>query len=352
MSMKSLSSRSVRAADHASLRTLRARNPGPYILVPSLSSRESARPFTFSTQATASTMGNASPEPSSIASSAPKLAILDVMKQAWGCIVRNFWSMAFIFALCDLLQFGLHRISHRLTNEVSVMLFSGRGVSADAIGTTTRRALFDEFDPRLNVLFDFDDNELCFSPTYHLLSAGNMWWLSNDPTIMNFSTGYQPTSLVFFLLMVKPRSPSNFPHRVPLSPYDSASSPLPLSQPRSPQFPINLLIRSLSFGAAVLALEREAAAPAVPADGTPAPKKKLFAGLREGVGRVWGLRGELAAMAKRIVWVELVVSLQVRGEHVSGTCLATRRGMNLTDLRLYSVLPYSTPLDNTLPGMI
>ncbi|EFN58483.1 hypothetical protein CHLNCDRAFT_140505 [Chlorella variabilis] len=75
---------------------------------------------------------------------------------------RNLWPLLTAHAIADAAVFLLHRISHRATNEAAVAFLLGGALSPAAIG--------------------------------------NMWWLSVDPQLANFQTGYQPLTFVFFLL--------------------------------------------------------------------------------------------------------------------------------------------------------
>lgn len=77
-------------------------------------------------------------------------------------VVKNIWPLLLVHAVCDALIFCLHRLSHRLTNELAVNLLGGGALTPAAIG--------------------------------------NMWWLSADSAVANFQTGYQILTVIVFLL--------------------------------------------------------------------------------------------------------------------------------------------------------
>ena len=41
----------------------------------------------------------------------------ELLKDTLDILYRNFWPLVTLFALSDALMFGLHRVSHRITNE-------------------------------------------------------------------------------------------------------------------------------------------------------------------------------------------------------------------------------------------
>ena len=77
-------------------------------------------------------------------------------------VFNNIWPLLLVHLVCDAFIFSLHRISHRITNEMAVNILGGGVLSPAAIG--------------------------------------NMWWLSSDPAIANFETGYQYLTVTVFLL--------------------------------------------------------------------------------------------------------------------------------------------------------
>lgn len=74
----------------------------------------------------------------------------------------NLWPLLFVHLLCDVLVFVLHRLSQRATNQAAIS-FLGGGITPEALG--------------------------------------NLWWLSSNPSIANFSTGYQFLTIAVFLLV-------------------------------------------------------------------------------------------------------------------------------------------------------
>lgn len=84
-----------------------------------------------------------------------------MLQQCWMLLQRNLFPLVAAHAMTDAAVFLLHRLSHRATNEAAVHLIGGGMLTPAAIG--------------------------------------NMWWLSVDPAIANFQTGYQPLTFLFFL---------------------------------------------------------------------------------------------------------------------------------------------------------
>jgi hypothetical protein len=74
-----------------------------------------------------------------------------MLGRCWALVRSSLWPLLTVHALADAAVFLLHRLSHRLTNEVAVAVLLGGALSPAAIG--------------------------------------NMWWLSVDPKLANFQTG-------------------------------------------------------------------------------------------------------------------------------------------------------------------
>jgi hypothetical protein len=103
-------------------------------------------------------------------------------------------------------------------------------------------------------------------------ALGNMWYLSADPAIANFQTGYQPLTMAVFAV----------------------------------SFPLNVLLKTLAAAATVLLCRRAAAAAPLPA-GWWHPR----AGLRAAWPALSALRPALAAAWRRAFVVELLVAAAV-----------------------------------------
>eukprot|EP00887_Chlorella_sp_A99_P004126 scaffold23.g4126.t1 len=174
------------------------------------------------------------------ATRAPAPAWRRLLRRSWHAVATNLWPLLVVHALCDAAVFCLHRLSHRATNELAVRLLGG--------GLLTPAAL------------------------------GNMWWLSADPAIANFQTGYQPLTFAVFLAA----------------------------------FPLNVLLKTLAAAATVLICQEDAGKDIA------APWWNLWSGLRAAAAPLARLRPRLAALWRPLFLVELavaaaVVPLQARG---------------------------------------
>ncbi|EIE20138.1 hypothetical protein COCSUDRAFT_57865 [Coccomyxa subellipsoidea C-169] len=162
------------------------------------------------------------------------LTAVELLKDTVNILYKNFWPLILIFALTDLSMFVLHRVSHRITNEAAVRFLGG-------------------------------------SITHQ--SVGNLWFLSNNPEIANFQTGYQYLVAVFFLIV----------------------------------FPINILIRSFASTITILYAWKNAGEPNECPDLKPTfipPVRYMWANLR----CVWPkMRGAVS----RVWFVDLLVAVRV-----------------------------------------
>ncbi|KAI3436805.1 hypothetical protein D9Q98_006215 [Chlorella vulgaris] len=158
-------------------------------------------------------------------------------------LVRStLWPLLLTHATADTAVFLLHRISHRATNEAAVALLMGGALTPANIG--------------------------------------NMWWLSVDPQLANFQTGYQPLTFVFFLLT----------------------------------FPLVVAVKSWAVLGTVL-LCRQAwqpdAAQQQPADTPPPLWRQPLRGIRHGIAVLRSLSPQVSALWRRLFVVELLVASAV-----------------------------------------
>ncbi|BDA45383.1 hypothetical protein COCOBI_07-1700 [Coccomyxa sp. Obi] len=162
------------------------------------------------------------------------LTAVELIKDTFNILYRNFWPLILIFALTDLSMFALHRVSHRITNEAAVRFLGG-------------------------------------SITHQ--SLGNLWFLSNNPSIANFETGYQYLVAVFFLIV----------------------------------FPLNILIRSFASTITILYAWKNAGEPNECPDLKPTflpPVKRMWANLK----CVWP---KMRGAVPRVWFVDLLVAVRV-----------------------------------------
>ncbi|GAB4813848.1 hypothetical protein N2152v2_000894 [Parachlorella kessleri] len=156
-----------------------------------------------------------------------------LLASAVGKLLTNLWPLLLVHLVSDGLTFGLHRVSHRLTNEAAVRLLAGIGITPAAIG--------------------------------------NMWWLSSDPALANFRTGYQFLTIAVFLLA----------------------------------FPLNVLLKATASIYTVFICEgdvgKEVQRPWWQAPGA----------LRAALPLVRGLSGRVGAVWRRALLVELLVAIIV-----------------------------------------
>ncbi|CAK0782521.1 hypothetical protein CVIRNUC_005739 [Coccomyxa viridis] len=83
-----------------------------------------------------------------------------LLKDTVSILYKSFWPLILIFAATDVTMYALHRVSHRITNQAAMSFL---GIDAGNIG--------------------------------------HLWYLSNNPAIANFETGYQYLVGVFFLFV-------------------------------------------------------------------------------------------------------------------------------------------------------
>lgn len=150
---------------------------------------------------------------------------------------RNLWPLLTAHAIADAAVFLLHRISHRATNEAAVAFLLGGALSPAAIG--------------------------------------NMWWLSVDPQLANFQTGYQPLTFVFFLLT----------------------------------FPVVVGVKSWAALATILFCQQ--AGKGEQEDGASVPLWQPLRGIRHGLKSLASMRQQIGSLWGRMFLVELLVASAV-----------------------------------------
>lgn len=101
--------------------------------------------------AAAQEQAEALPQPGNAQSKGHQGLWRSMLSSCWALVRSSLWPLLAVHALADAAVFLLHRLSHRLTNEVAVAVLLGGALSPAAIG--------------------------------------NMWWLSVDPALANFQTG-------------------------------------------------------------------------------------------------------------------------------------------------------------------
>eukprot|EP00884_Botryococcus_braunii_P016653 jgi/Botrbrau1/3671/Bobra.0008s0005.1 len=80
--------------------------------------------------------------------------------ETWRLMMRKFSFVVLVFAVSDVLMFFINRISHRAVNEVAMKMISG-------------------LTPEM---------------------IGKLWYLSSNPDVANFQTGYQFLVIFFFII--------------------------------------------------------------------------------------------------------------------------------------------------------
>jgi hypothetical protein len=160
-------------------------------------------------------------------------------------VKQNIWPLLLVHCICDVLIFLLHRCSHRLTNELAINLLGGGALTPAAIG--------------------------------------NMWWLTADPAISNFQTGYQILTVIVFLLA----------------------------------FPLNIVLKTIGTCFTVFICKEQAGkkVEVTNAAGTlltnTTPWWRPFLGMKRASPAVHALFSPVAAVWKRVFVVELLVSAAV-----------------------------------------
>jgi hypothetical protein len=150
-------------------------------------------------------------------------------------VKQNIWPLLLVHCICDVLIFFLHRCSHRLTNELAVNLLGGGALTPAAIG--------------------------------------NMWWLSADPAISNFQTGYQILTIIVFLLA----------------------------------FPVNIVLKTVGTCFTIFICKDEAGKKI----NSNTPWWRPVMGMKRAVPAVRALLSQVSAVWKRVFVVELLVSAAV-----------------------------------------
>lgn len=200
---------------------------------------EVAEPIDVSVSATDET--RATPSPSAVEPPPPPTQVTwrSLLTTAAAQVKQNIWPLLLVHCICDVLIFFLHRCSHRLTNELAINLLGGGALTPAAIG--------------------------------------NMWWLSADPAISNFQTGYQILTIIVFLLA----------------------------------FPLNIVFKTIGTCFTIFICTEEAGKKLENDSTEKTPWWRPFLGMKRALPAVRALSSQVGAVWKRVFLVELLVSAAV-----------------------------------------
>ena len=174
---------------------------------------------------------------SSLSPSQSQVTWRSLLSNAATQVKQNIWPLLLVHCFCDVLIFFLHRCSHRLTNELAINLLGGGALTPAAIG--------------------------------------NMWWLSADPAISNFQTGYQILTIIVFLLA----------------------------------FPLNIVLKTIGTCFTIFICKEEAGKKS--GEELKTPWWRPFLGMKRALPAVRALSTQVRQVWKRVFVVELLVSAAV-----------------------------------------